>query len=73
MSDERRAREVALFRSGKFREIKFARQNAAKLENILTSMGEEQSAERTLNIVLKADVQGSAEALTQALTDFSSA
>lgn len=66
MTDERRAREVALFRQGKFREVKLARQNAAKLENILQRMGDDQS-ERTLNIVLKADVQGSAEALTQAL------
>jgi translation initiation factor IF-2 len=68
VADERRAREVALFRQGKFREIKLARQNAAKLENILQRMGDEQT-ERTLNVVLKADVQGSAEALTQALSD----
>lgn len=68
VTDERRAREVALFRQGKFREIKLARQNAAKLENILQRMGDEQT-ERTLNIVLKADVQGSAEALTQALSE----
>ncbi len=71
VSDERRAREVALFRQGKFREIKLARQNAAKLENILQSMGSEQQAERILNIVLKADVQGSTEALTQALSEIS--
>lgn len=70
VTDERRAREVALFRSGKFREIKLARQNAAKLENILQRMGDEQT-ERTLNIVLKADVQGSAEALSQALSEIS--
>lgn len=70
VTDERRAREVALFRQGKFREIKLARQNAAKLENILQRMGDEQT-ERTLNIVLKADVQGSAEALAQALADIS--
>lgn len=70
VTDERRAREVALFRQGKFREIKLARQNAAKLENILQRMGEEQN-ELTLNIVLKADVQGSAEALTQALSEIS--
>lgn len=68
VTDERRAREVALFRQGKFREIKLARQNAAKLENILQRMGDEQT-ERTLNIVLKADVQGSAEALAQALSE----
>lgn len=70
--DERRAREVALFRQGKFREIKLARQNAAKLENILQRMGDEQS-ERTLNIILKTDVQGSAEALSQALSDIAAA
>lgn len=70
VSDERRAREVALFRQGKYREIKLARQNAAKLENILQSMGADQD-ERTLNIVLKADVQGSTEALTQALSEIS--
>lgn len=68
VADERRAREIALFRQGKFREIKLARQNAAKLENILQRMGDEQS-ERALNIVLKADVQGSAEALAQALSE----
>ena len=70
VTDERRAREVALFRQGKFREIKLARQNAAKLENILQRMGDEQT-ERTLNIILKADVQGSAEALAQALSEIS--
>jgi translation initiation factor IF-2 len=70
VTDERRAREVALFRQGKFREIKLARQNAAKLENILQRMGEEQT-ERTLTIVLKADVQGSAEALAAALSEIS--
>lgn len=68
VTDERRAREVALFRQGKFRDIKLARQNAAKLENILQRMGDEQN-ERTLNIVLKTDVQGSAEALSQALSE----
>ncbi|MHB1949284.1 MAG: translation initiation factor IF-2 [Gammaproteobacteria bacterium] len=70
VSDERRAREVALFRQGKFREVKLARQNASKLENILQSMGADQD-ERTLNIVLKADVQGSTEALSQALSEIS--
>jgi translation initiation factor IF-2 len=71
VSDEKRAREVAMFRQGKFREVKLARQNAAKLENILQRMGEEKTIERVLNIVLKADVQGSAEALAQALSDLS--
>ena len=72
VEDERRAREVALFRQGKFREVKLAKQNAAKLENILQRMGDEKT-ERTLNIVLKADVQGSAEALAQALSELSTA
>jgi translation initiation factor IF-2 len=71
VADEKRAREVALFRQGKFRDIKLARQNAAKLENILQRMGEEKTSNLVLNIVLKADVQGSAEALSQALADLS--
>jgi translation initiation factor IF-2 len=71
VSDEKRAREVAMFRQGKFREVKLARQNAAKLENILQRMGEEKGSDLVLNIVLKADVQGSAEALTQALAELS--
>jgi translation initiation factor IF-2 len=71
VADERRAREVAMFRQGKFREIKLARQNAAKLENILQRMGTDEAAGRTLNIVLKADVQGSAEALAAALSEIS--
>jgi translation initiation factor IF-2 len=69
VTDERRAREVALFRQGKFREIKLARQNAAKLENVLQRMSSDEKADRILNIVLKADVQGSAEALAQALAE----
>ncbi len=72
VADEKRAREVALFRQGKFREIKLARQNAAKLENILQRMGEEKGTDLVLNIVLKTDVQGSAEALSNALADLSS-
>jgi translation initiation factor IF-2 len=71
LADEKRAREVALFRQGKFRDIKLARQSAGKLENILQRMGEEKSG-LALNIVLKADVQGSAEALSQALSELSS-
>jgi translation initiation factor IF-2 len=72
VSDEKRAREVALFRQGKFRDVKLARQNAAKLENILQRMGEDKGSDLVLNIVLKADVQGSSEALSQALADLSS-
>ena len=70
VSDEKRARELALFRQGKFREVKLARQNAAKLENIFERMSE--GKDQVLNIVLKADVQGSVEALSQALTELSS-
>ena len=67
VKDERKAREIALFRQGKFREVKLARQQASKLENIFSSMG---SAEKkTLNIVLKADVRGSLEALTSSLEE----
>lgn len=72
INDEKRAREVALFRQGKFREVKLARQNAAKLENILQRMGDDKIGSKALNIVLKADVQGSAEALAQALGELSS-
>jgi translation initiation factor IF-2 len=70
INDEKRAREVALFRQGKFRDVKLAKQNASKLENILQRMGDEKN-ERVLNLVLKADVQGSAEALAQALVELS--
>lgn len=62
--DERKAREVALFRQGKFREVKLARQRASQMENILQRMGESEA--KMLNIVLKADVQGSVEALREA-------
>ncbi len=69
VSDERKAREVALFRQGKFREIKLARQQAAKLENLFSQVEDGKVA--TLNIVLKTDVQGSLEALTDALSKLS--
>lgn len=62
---EKKAREVALFRQGKYREVKLARQQAAKLENIFSRMSEGQVS--TLNIVIKADVQGSAEAIRDSL------
>jgi translation initiation factor IF-2 len=63
--NERRAREIALFRQGKFKEIKLARQRASKLENIFDNVGEGKVSK--LNIVLKADVQGSLEAISDAL------
>ncbi|UNM95795.1 translation initiation factor IF-2 [Ignatzschineria rhizosphaerae] len=67
--DERKAREIALFRQGKFREIKLARQHKSKLENLFNSMGEAET--KRLNIVLKADVQGSIEAIVNALHELS--
>lgn len=60
--DERKAREVALFRQGKFRELKIARQQKAKLENMFKD-----NTATELNIVLKADTQGSVEAISDAL------
>jgi len=69
ISDERKAREIALFRQGKFRDVKLARQSAAKLENMLEQMGEEEA--KTLPLIVKTDVQGSQEALVQALTKLS--
>ncbi len=65
LGDERKAREIALFRQGKFRDVKLARQQAAKLENIFEQMGE--GAAKVLSLIVKADVQGSQEALTHAL------
>jgi translation initiation factor IF-2 len=69
ISDERKAREIALFRQGKFRDVKLAKQSAAKLENLLESMGAEEA--KTLPLIVKTDVQGSQEALVQALTKLS--
>ncbi|MFT5721839.1 MAG: translation initiation factor IF-2 [Motiliproteus sp.] len=67
VSDEKKAREVANFRQGKFKEIKLARQQAAKLDNLFENMGANKIS--TLNIVLKTDVRGSLEALTSSLMD----
>ncbi len=67
--DEKKAREVALHRQGKFREVKLARQQKAKLENMFSNMTEGDVAE--LNIIVKADVQGSVEAIIQSLQDLS--
>src|ERR1051325_3152377 len=66
LTDERKAREIANFRQGKFRDVKFAKQNAAKLENMFGQMAE--GAKKVLTLVIKADVQGSQEALVHALT-----
>lgn len=71
LADEKKAREIALFRQGKFRDVKLARQQASKLENMMAQMteGEVQS----MPIIIKADVQGSAEALAQSLQKLSTA
>lgn len=69
VQDERKAREIALFRQGKFREVKLARLHTTKLENIFTNMAEGKIT--TVNVVLKADVQGSIEAISNALTELS--
>lgn len=67
--DEKKAREVALYRQGKFREVKLARQQKAKLENMFSNMAEGDVAE--LNVIVKADVQGSVEAIVQSLHELS--
>jgi translation initiation factor IF-2 len=69
LSDERRAREIATFRQGKYRDVKLAKQQAAKLENMFENMGEGQA--QTLALIIKADVQGSQEALVQSLQKLS--
>ncbi len=65
LADERKAREIALFRQGKFRDVKLANKQAANLENLLEQMGE--SDVKTLALIIKADVQGSQEALVHSL------
>ncbi len=65
VESERKAREVALYRQGKFRDTKLAKQGPAKFEDVLSQMGEAKAA--TVQLVIKADVQGSAEALRDAL------
>jgi translation initiation factor IF-2 len=69
LGDERKAREIALFRQGKFRDVKLAKQQSAKLENIFEQMGEGQA--KTLSLIIKADVQGSYEGLAHALSRLS--
>jgi translation initiation factor IF-2 len=66
IADERKAREIANFRQGKFRDVKFAKQQATKLENMFGQMGE--GEKKVLTLVIKSDVQGSQEALVHALT-----
>jgi translation initiation factor IF-2 len=68
LNDERKAREIALFRQGKFRDVKLAKQQAAKLENVFDQLTE---GAKTLALIIKADVQGSYEGLAHALTKLS--
>ncbi|MEO5861906.1 MAG: translation initiation factor IF-2 [Burkholderiales bacterium] len=65
MLDERKAREIALFRQGKYRDVKLAKQQAAKLEDMFSNLGEGEV--KTLALIIKADVQGSYEGLAYAL------
>ncbi len=67
LDDERKAREIALFRQGKYRDVKLAKQQAAKLENIF----DQQADVKILSLIIKADVQGSCEALAHALQKLS--
>ena len=69
LADERRAREIATFRQGKYRDVKLAKQQAAKLENMFDNMG--QGDVQTLSLIIKADVQGSQEALAASLLKLS--
>jgi len=69
LNDERKAREIALFRQGKFRDVKLAKQHAAKLENVFENMGEGEA--KSLALIIKADVQGSYEGLAHALSKLS--
>ncbi|HCI53666.1 MAG TPA: translation initiation factor IF-2 [Gallionella sp.] len=69
LTDEKRAREIALFRQGKYRGVKLAQQQAAKLENMFEQMAEGEV--RTLSLIVKSDVQGSAEAIAQTLQKLS--
>ncbi|OQS45328.1 translation initiation factor IF-2, partial [Chromobacterium violaceum] len=69
LADEKKAREIALFRAGKFRDVRLAKQQAAKLENMFAQMAEGEV--QTLSIIIKADVQGSYEALAGSLQKLS--
>ncbi|KAF0206401.1 MAG: translation initiation factor [Gallionellaceae bacterium] len=69
LADEKKAREIALFRQGKFRDVKLAKQQAAKLENMFEQMSEGEV--RTLSLIVKADVQGSCEAIASSLQKLS--
>ncbi|WP_028534919.1 translation initiation factor IF-2 [Paludibacterium yongneupense] len=69
LADEKKAREIALFRQGKFRDVRLAKQQATKLENMFAQMSEGEA--QSLSLIIKADVQGSYEALAQSLQKLS--
>ncbi len=69
LNDERKAREIGLFRQGKFRDVKLAKQQAAKLENMFENIGEGEV--KSLPLIIKTDVQGSQEALASSLLKLS--
>jgi len=69
LGDERKAREIALFRQGKFRDVKLAMQQSSKAENMFEQIGE--AGKKTLSIIIKSDVQGSYEAMSHALPKMS--
>ena len=69
LADEKRAREIALFRQGKYRGVKLAKQQAAKLENMFEQLAEGEVG--ILSLIVKSDVQGSAEAIAQSLQKLS--
>ena len=70
LADEKKAREIALFRQGKYRDVRLAKQQAAKLENLFANAGDGQAAQN-LSVIIKADVQGSYEALSGSLKKLS--
>jgi translation initiation factor IF-2 len=69
LKDEKKAREVAMFRQGKFRDVKFAKQQAIQLGDVFERM--EEAEEQLLNVIVKADVQGSIEAICDSLEKLS--
>ncbi len=69
VTDERKAREISSYRQGKFKEVRLAKQQKAKLESVFNQMGDGQV--KPLNLIIKADVQGSVEALTDSLEKLS--
>ncbi len=69
LADEKKVREIALFRQGKYRDVRLARQQAAKMENLFANMGE--GEKQQLSIIIKADMQGSYEALAGSLKKMS--